>query len=202
MKPTEILSHEHRVIEQVLDCLEKIVIKCRDEGKVEAEQAKAAIEFFRGFADKCHHAKEENQLFPVLQTKGFGGGCGPVVVMLREHELGRLYVGGMDASLAAAARGDADAVTWFVQNAESYIRLLREHIQKEDHCLFPSAAQKLGAEDERSLMAAFDQVEKHEIGEKTHAKYLAIANQLADHFDVSKVPEADAEHGDGAPSDT
>lgn len=199
MKPTEILSREHRVIEQVVNCLDKIVIQCKEEGRVEAEQAKAAIDFFRGFADKCHHAKEENQLFPVLQTKGFGGGCGPVVVMLREHELGRLYVGGMDASLEAAANGDADAGGWFVQHAESYIRLLREHIQKEDHCLFPSADQKLAAEDERNLMAAFEQVEKNEIGEETHAKYLEIANQLADRFDVTKVPEADAEHGHGAP---
>ena len=199
MKPTEILSHEHRVIEQVLDCLERIVKKCNAEGRVELEQAKEAIEFFRGFADKCHHAKEENQLFPVLQTRGFGGGCGPVVVMLREHELGRLYVGGMDASLEAAANGDADAVRWFVQHAESYIRLLREHIQKEDHCLFPSADQKLSAEDERSLVAAFEQVEKNDIGEKMHAKYLEIANQLADRFNVTKVPEVDAEHRDATP---
>jgi len=186
MKPTEILSQEHRVIEQVLNCLEKIVSKCNEEGKVEAEQAKLAIEFFRGFADKCHHAKEENQFFPVIEGKGFGGGCGPVVVMLREHELGRIYVGGMEASLEGASVGDADTVRWFVQHAESYIRLLREHIQKEDHCLFPSADRKLDAEDERSLMAAFDQVEKDEIGEETHEKYVDIANRLADHFGVPR----------------
>ncbi|MBC7351246.1 MAG: hemerythrin domain-containing protein [Thermogutta sp.] len=192
MKPTEILSQEHRVIEQVLDCLEKIVRKSKEEGKVDAESARAAIDFFRGFADKCHHAKEENQLFPVLHTKGFGGGCGPIAVMLREHELGRLYIGGMDASLNAAASGDADAVRWFVQHGESYIRLLREHIQKEDHCLFPSADQKLSTEDEQSLLAAFAQVEKDEIGE-LHARYVEIANRLAERFGVRRVSEANGE---------
>lgn len=198
MKPTEVLIHEHRVIEQVLNCLDKIVTRCRDEGKVDAESAKAAIDFFRGFADKCHHAKEENQLFPVLETKGLGGGCGPVAVMLREHQLGRLYVGGMDASVENAAAGDADAVRWFVQHAESYARLLREHIKKEDHCLFPSADGKLSAEDERSLLAAFGQVEKDEIGEETRARYVDVANRLADRFGVTKMPEAEAEHKHGA----
>ena len=70
MRPTELLSREHRVIEQVLNCLERIVKKCNEEGTVELEQAKEAIEFFRGFADKCHHAKEENQLFPAIETQG------------------------------------------------------------------------------------------------------------------------------------
>ena len=74
--------------------------------------------------------------------------------------------------------------------------MLREHIQKEDHCLFPAADQKLGQEDERHLMAAFEKVEKEEIGEETHAKYLEIANRLADQFGVSKVPEAAAKDGD------
>ena len=198
MRPTEWLSQEHRVIEQVLNCLERMVLKCSEEGTFELEQAKEAVEFFRGFADKCHHAKEENQLFPAIEAQGLGGGCGPVAVMLREHELGRIYVGGMDASLEGAAAGDVDAVRWFVQHAESYIRLLREHIQKEDHCLFPAADQKLGAEDERSLVAAFEQVDKAEIAEGTHAKYLDIANRLADHFGVPRAQGAGTEQRDCA----
>ena len=121
-----------------------------------------------------------------------------MAVMLREHELGRVYVGGMDASVEGAAAGDADAVGWFVQHAESYIRLLREHIQKEDHCLFPAADKKLDAEDERSLMAGFEQVDKAEIGEDTHAKYLDIANRLADHFGVPRAQEVGTEQRDCA----
>jgi hemerythrin-like domain-containing protein len=159
---------------------------CNEGGRIEAERAKEAIEFFRGFADKCHHAKEENLLFPAIEAKGLGGGCGPVAVMLREHELGRMYIGGMETSLEAAASGDADAAKWFAQHAESYTRLLREHIQKEDHCLFPAADEKLDADDEHSLMTAFDRVENEEIGVETHDKYLDIANRLADHFDVPR----------------
>ncbi|MGI6419136.1 MAG: hemerythrin domain-containing protein [Thermoguttaceae bacterium] len=59
MKPTDILMSEHRVIEQVLDCLEKILEQCTSENKLDTISAKQAIEFFRGFADHCHHGKEE-----------------------------------------------------------------------------------------------------------------------------------------------
>ncbi len=35
------------------------------------------------------------------QANGFSGGCSPVAVMQREHELGRLYMQGMAATVEA-----------------------------------------------------------------------------------------------------
>lgn len=197
MKVTEVLANEHRVIEQVLSCLEKMAKECSEGGGLDAERAKEAIDFFRGFADRCHHAKEEGQLFPVLERKGLGGDCGPVAVMLREHELGRVYVGGMEASVEAAAGGNAEAAKWFAQHAEGYIALLREHIQKEDHCLFPAAESKLDAADVRNILAAFEKVENGDVGTHTHERYLDIANRLADHFGVTRSvrsDEGDSDH--------
>ena len=186
MKPLEILMGEHRVIEQVLDCLEKITQRCRAEGRLDKESARQALDFFHTFADRCHHAKEEAQLFPDLQGHGLGGGCGPVTVMLREHELARLYRQGMDQTVDAASVGDPDAVRWFTQHAQSYIRLLREHIGKEDHCLFPHAERALGPEEEQELLSSYAKVETEELGPGTHEKYLSLANQLADRYGVQK----------------
>ncbi len=186
MQPTDILMKEHRIIEQVLDCLEKILEQCRAEHKLDAKSAKQAIEFFRAFADRCHHGKEEAQLFPMMQANGFSGGCSPVVVMLREHELGRLYIQGMDAAIEPAAAGDREALEWFVQHGESYLKLLREHIRKEDICLFPAANHRLTERDQEQLLAAFEKVEAEEIGQETHDTSLRIANELADRFGVPR----------------
>jgi hemerythrin-like domain-containing protein len=71
MRPTEILSSEHRVIEQVLDCLERIADNCSAQGSLNRESAEAAIDFFRTFADRCHHGKEETYLFPAMEACGF-----------------------------------------------------------------------------------------------------------------------------------
>lgn len=183
MKPTEILTQEHRVIECGLDCLMKLVEQSETAAKLDAEAAKKVCDFLRNYADKYHHGKEEAQLFPLMKTKkGFSGGCSPVMVMIREHELGRLYVGGMESHIAGAAEGDADGLRWFIENAKSYMRLLREHIKKEDHCLFPAANRSLTDEDQSSLLQAFAKVDSEGVSER----YLPIVNQLAEHFGVPR----------------
>ena len=180
MQPTDILMNEHRIIEQVLTCLETLLEQCTAEQKLDRKSARQMIEFFRGFADRCHHGKEEAQLFPAMQAHGFSGGCSPVVVMLREHELGRLYIQGMDAAIEPAAGGDSESMKWFVQHGQSYVKLLREHIRKEDTCLFPAASHRLAERDQEQLLAAFEKVEAEEIGKESHEAYLKMADELAD----------------------
>lgn len=138
MQPTDVLMSEHRLIEQVLNCLEKIVQQAEAAKKLDKTSALEAIDFCRFFADGCHHTKEEAHLFPVMEANGFSGGCSPVAVMQREHELGRLYMQAMAAAVESAAAGEPEALTWFVEHGKSYIKLLREHIHKEDACLFPA----------------------------------------------------------------
>jgi hemerythrin-like domain-containing protein len=184
MQPTEILSGEHRVIEQVLDCLDKMVQRYKTEGKLDMQSVKDAVDFFRNFADRCHHGKEETHLFPAMEAKGMPRDGGPTGVMLYEHEQGRKYVRGMDESIEGIANGDVASKNAFVQNAQLYINLLREHIQKEDHCLFAMANNVLNEQDQQVLSAAFEKVETEEIGEGIHEKYLKIADDLAKKYGV------------------
>ena len=190
MQPTDILMNEHRIIEQVLDCLEKILKQCTTENRLDAQSAKQAIDFFQNFADRCHHGKEEAHLFPMMQANGFSGGCSPVVVMLREHELGRLYLQGMEAAIGPAMAGDSEAMKWFIQHGQSYLKLLREHIHKEDICLFPAANHRLTEKDQGQLMAAFRKVEAEETGSGTRETYLKIADELADRLGVPRATTA------------
>ena len=48
--------------------------------------------------------------------------------MLHEHEQGRAHVRGMAEAIDAAATGDAAAIRRFIEHAEGYASLLREHI--------------------------------------------------------------------------
>lgn len=184
MKPTEILSNEHRVIEQVLACLERMIDQSQSRRKLAEQPACEAVVFFRMFADRCHHGKEETHLFPAMEAKGFSRETGPTGVMLREHELGRAHVRGMDQAIEAAAAGDAEALRQFAEHGRAYIELLREHIQKEDHCLFAMADQAFSQEDQQALWEAFQRVEAEEMGAGTHETYLKIANDLADRYGV------------------
>jgi hemerythrin-like domain-containing protein len=186
MKPTEILSGEHRIIEQVLDCLEKIAQSCAAEGRLDKASAEQALDFFRNFADRCHHGKEETHLFPAIEAKGFPRQGGPTGVMLDEHEQGRAHIRGMVEAIEGATAGQSEAVDRFVTRAHGYINLLREHIEKEDHCLFAMANQALTEDDQQRLLSAFENVEHEHVGLGTHEKFLSVADELADRFGVAR----------------
>jgi len=89
MKATEILMEEHRVIEGVLTSLETAAKRLSTGQAVAAGIFLKAADFIKGFADGCHHRKEEGVLFPALVANGMPKDSGPVAVMLAEHEEGR-----------------------------------------------------------------------------------------------------------------
>ncbi|MBI5268026.1 MAG: hemerythrin domain-containing protein [candidate division Zixibacteria bacterium] len=184
MEPTRILSAEHRVIETVIACLERIVEETRKNGKLDKIAAEQAIDFIRNFADGCHHAKEEDRLFPAMEAKGMPRQGGPIGVMLIEHEYGRAFVRGMVEHLEKSTTGDSQAITEFSRHALGYAELLKQHIHKEDHILFPMADRFMSPDDEQVLMAQFNEAEAH-IGEGTHERLLGIAESLAKRYGVS-----------------
>lgn len=185
MRPTEILGEEHRVIEQMLDCLEKLAEDAVAKSRLDVQGAADAVEFFQVFADRCHHGKEEELLFPLLEKRGFSREGGPTAVMRSEHETGRAQVRAMGEAVEAARRNDSSAAPRFVRDARAYVWHLREHIQKEDHCLFPMAGNLLTPEDEAGLVEAFRGVESGKMGAGTHDRYLALARNLAARLGVA-----------------
>ena len=172
---TEALKGDHRVIEQVLDALEKLA---QAPALSALDPWEKAIDFIRNFADKCHHLKEEKLLFPAMEQHGIPLEGGPLGVMLAEHEEGRGYVKAMAAALTIAAKDPAAAKKSLQETARAYVRFLREHIQKEDDILFNMADGVLSAEEQKELLCDFEEHELKEIGAGVHEKYLAIAQEL------------------------
>ena len=181
-RATEILMSEHEVILDVLDCLEHVADTAERRGALDARSAGDALDFLAAFADRCHHGKEEGALFPALHRKGLPREVGPVAVMLAEHDQGRAGIVGMRAALA---EGDAGLAA-FVAHARAYVRLLRDHIAKENGVLFPMADGMLSSADQRELLHAFDTVEHDDLGPGAHEKYLALAKELGERLEVRR----------------
>ena len=68
MTPIQILMDEHQQILAVLDTLEEGADRLDSGDKVDPEFFLDAAEFVAGFADRCHHAKEEGH--PVRSDDG------------------------------------------------------------------------------------------------------------------------------------
>jgi hemerythrin-like domain-containing protein len=142
------------------------------------ESWKKALDFIRHFADQCHHFKEEKVLFPALEQHGIPNEGGPIGMMLLEHEEGRSYVRAMFAALSKIEAGDRSAQAALFENAQQYLRLLREHIQKEDDVLFRMADEVIPDDEQRQLLKNFEAHEAEEMGSGVHEKYLTIAQEL------------------------
>ncbi len=188
MKATDILVEEHQVIKKVIECLDKISVEAQEQGKLNLQAAQTAVDFFKNFADRCHHSKEEDRLFPVMEENGFLRDGGPTGVMLMEHVAGRSYVKSMRDSMQKASEGDGKAIKVFQENARSFCSLLSEHIQKEDHCLFSMADNALSEEVKEGLFEDFRTIEL-EAGGQRHARYIQIAKDLCQQYGIEFVAE-------------
>jgi len=170
----QVLKDEHRVIERVLDAMERQLPR-----PIDADFFRQAIDFLRNFADGCHHAKEENELFPVLESAGIPREHGPIGCMLDEHEIGRALIRAMSDNVDAAAKGSARAASMVRRAGTEYIQLLRRHIQKEDNVLFVMADRVLGPEEQDLMREAFGRADRSHACASKHHHYVELAEELS-----------------------
>jgi hemerythrin-like domain-containing protein len=161
-----------------LDALQGCAATAKQGGKVERPTVLEFAEFFKNFADKCHHGKEEDRLFVALVKHGFPKEHGPIAVMLAEHTMGRDHVG----VLASIGNGSGplteDERRRLCDHAEAYSMLLRAHIQKEDTVLYPMAVRTLPPPVMEQMGEDFEIFEKEIMGEDVHERYHELAHKL------------------------
>jgi hemerythrin-like domain-containing protein len=180
MEATTILMDEHRVIERVLNSLEAGAQMLQEEYTARPGFFIEATEFIKGFADGCHHQKEEGVLFIRMSEYGVPVQGGPIGVMLAEHEQGRVFTRNLREAAERLEAGDLSARDEVIRNSLGYAALLRQHIYKEDNILFPMADKVIPFPQQAQVSDDFERVEHEETGEGVHEKYLALAQRLAD----------------------
>ena len=177
-RPSAVLKSEHRVIERVLRVLETLVVRSEQGQGFELEPLQQCVEFFRLFADACHHAKEEDLLFPVLEERGIPREGGPIGVMLYEHSQARMFTREMNVALAAFESGDSGGEARFRDAARQYLTLLINHIYKEDNILFNMGDNVMTEADQTLLCGRFGEVGCRAFEGKHCEELAAIADEL------------------------
>jgi len=173
-----VLRREHRIIERVLAVLEQLVARAEDGQGFELAALQRCVEFFRLFADACHHAKEEDLLFPALEAQGVPRDGGPIGVMLYEHTIARQLTREMHEALAAHEQGQPDAAAHFCKAAHAYLNLLTNHIHKEDNVLFNIGDNVLSEEACARLCTAYGEVGCRSFGGRRREELERIADEL------------------------
>lgn len=178
MEATEVLMEEHRVIERLLASLDLASHRLEAGESVRPGFFIDAADFIKGFADGCHHRKEEGVLLPAMEVAGVVNKGGPIGAILAEHEEGRRLTKAMRAAAEKLQAGETSAKASVVQSAHGYTALLRQHIREEDTVLFPLADRVIQGDSQGEVREAFERVEHEETGEGVHEKYLGMADAL------------------------
>ena len=151
-KATEILSDEH---ENILKFIEALKRKCDRLGagaEIDKDFFRKVIDFIRNYADKFHHAKEEDILFKELDRRQEQMHCSPMDQMRHEHDLGWGFVRGLEEALIS---GDKNKI---IENARDYAELLEDHIYKEDNILYPMADEVLDEVAQKEILRKFQEI--------------------------------------------
>lgn len=175
---TAVLKHEHDAILRMLDVAEELAHRLRRDEAVAPEMLKELSEFFQLFADRCHHAKEEQLFFPLLEQKGIPRAGGPIGVMLAEHEEGRALVRKMAESADAYGHGERAAGSRWAEAARQYSDLLSQHILKENNVLFGMAERVLSPVEQHGLVESFERLEIEKMGAGTHERLHRVMDRL------------------------
>ena len=179
MTPIEVLMDEHQLILAVLDSLEEAADRLDNGDSVDPVFFLDAADFATGFADKCHHGKEEDILFVAMTAMDMPQDSGPVAVMLAEHDEGRQYTAGFRSAAEQMKDGDVAAAADVVRNVYDYVNLLREHINKEDNVLYPMAEQIIPMDAMAKMSEEFQRVIDNDEQKEIPQKYRALAEKLS-----------------------
>jgi hemerythrin-like domain-containing protein len=167
--PMQKLVDEHVLIKRWLALIPMVVKNLDLKNREGLQIIETGIDLIRSYADKLHHAKEEDILF-----KYFDDTAEIFQVIYEDHKQARDHVKEM---LAAIEKSDESSLA---HHLTAYGTLLAEHIKKEDEILFPWLDRKLSNNQVKELAEKFDQ-EDQRIGIDTQ-KYISFLNELEQQF--------------------
>jgi hemerythrin-like domain-containing protein len=147
--PMQLLVDEHKLIKRWLACIPSVAASVDLDAEADRELIHDGINFIRNYADRFHHAKEEDILFGL-----FDADLEIIRVMLIDHDHGRGFV---KAAVAALDARDRDEL---VKQLTAYHELLTEHIQKEDEILYTWMDRNLTTSQVGQLYSRFAEVSR------------------------------------------
>jgi hemerythrin-like domain-containing protein len=157
---TTALVNEHVLIKRMLTLLERNAPRTGEGSYPDYCFYLDGVDFIRNYADRFHHAKEEDVLFAALIANGMPREHSPAAAMLMEHDQGRAFVRAMEEAAEAALAGRPGQERLIAANALAYAALLREHITKEDEILYPLAERIIPAEVRDTILAGYARAEQ------------------------------------------
>jgi hemerythrin-like domain-containing protein len=167
--PMQRLVDEHKLIKRLIAQIPRII----DNLDLETEEGRRlvldGVDFIRNYADRYHHAKEEDLLF-----KYFDEDAEIIRAMHEDHRNARNRVKSIVEGVECR---DRDSV---IENLGAYRDLLTDHIRREDDILYPWMDRNITTTQVGKLFSSFSEVD--ESFRDAPARYAEFVRELEEVF--------------------
>ncbi|MBI4295954.1 MAG: PAS domain S-box protein, partial [Chloroflexi bacterium] len=179
MQPVALLMIEHRLIERVVALLAEEKARMEQTDTLAGEFIGYMVDFFRTYADRTHHGKEEELLFKPLAGKPLAPDHRRIMdELVREHELSRKLVSELVEARNRWESGDTGALKQLVTAAGELVKLYPKHIETEDkHFFLPSMAY-FSAQEQDNMLLEFAEFDRQIVHQKYTQGVEALKGQI------------------------
>jgi branched-chain amino acid transport system ATP-binding protein len=177
MQALTIISEEHRNLWRIVVTLDAVAADIDAGAGVDRPFFGAVFDYIEQFMDGCHHAKEDEYLFPALRRRSPEAEA--VIARLQaEHRNGPEVLASLRDQLAASARSELPNAQ-FTAALRTYTAALKSHIRTEEKDALPLARQVLTAEDWAGIDAAFLDNTDPLFGAEARAEFRELFHRVA-----------------------
>lgn len=167
--PMQKLVDEHKLIKRLVAQVPNIIKSLDLETEEGRRRVLDGIDFIRNYADRYHHAKEEDLLF-----KYFDEDAEIIQTMHEDHRNARNRVKSIVEGVEARNRGSV------IENLGAYQELLTDHIRREDDILYPWMDRNITTTQVGTLFSSFNEVDER-FGDAP-ARYEKFMRELEEGF--------------------
>jgi len=174
MKPIGPLMWEHRLIEKMARLFKREIERNAEQENIDAGFINAAVDFFRTYADRTHHGKEEDLLFKELAKKRLTPEHARIIdELMAEHVFARKTVRRLSEANEQYLKGQDAARIEIIACLTELADLYPKHIEKEDKHFFYPCMNYFSLEEQNALLQQFYEFDR----EMIHEKYRNVVGQ-------------------------
>ena len=177
MEALRIITEEHQNLWRIATTIDLLAGEMEDGSQVDPALFASIFDYIEQFMDACHHAKEDQYLFPLLRQRSEA--AGPILDRLQaEHRNGPEVLKSLRGQLADAAAGKLGAPE-FAAALRIYTQSLKNHIRTEEKDAMPMARESFFPHDWEPIDRAFLDNDDPLFGERAKAEFRQLFHRIA-----------------------
>ena len=168
------LMIEHRLIEQMLNVIQRTLEHVEQTQAIDPYFVDTAVDFIRVYADRTHHGKEEDILFRELRKKPLTNKDRLLMdELIVDHIFSRNTTKALVEANMRYRRGNEKALSELMACLKTLVEFYPAHIKKEDDVFFPASRNYFSDQEDQVMLAEFWEFDRKMI----HEKYKAVVKE-------------------------